>query len=248
MNKQGIKFNKGEFTTVPSKSARRGLPPKLQVIYMWLCEYSDENNLSFPARSTLAKDCGISVRALDDGIKHLERLGLVNKERRVVDNEYTSSLYTVNIVNDSAPPSANSAPPSAKNNTTPSANSAHRTQPIINSTHLTYIDSKESIVEVPKNIRLIYDFYIDKFGNNPNQFRLTDQRKAKIKLRLKQNGTDQLKQAIEYVANSPFHRGDNDRGWRADLDFIIRTQEQVERLAGQGQLEENKIRDVKEFI
>lgn len=103
-------------------------------------------------------------------------------------------------------------------------------------------------VEVPKNIRLIYDFYIEKFGNNPNQFRLTDQRKAKIKLRLKQNGTDQLKQAIEYVANSPFHRGDNDRGWRADLDFIIRTQEQVERLAVQGQLEENKIRDVKEFI
>lgn len=129
-----MKYKKGEFTTVPNKSMRSGLAPKLQVIYMWLCDYSDDNFESYPSRSTLAKNCGVSVRALDDGIGKLIELGMISKETRVVNNEYTSSLYTVNIL---TPPSAESAQPSAENDTTPSADSAHRTQPITNSTHLT---------------------------------------------------------------------------------------------------------------
>uniref|UniRef100_A0A7C4U118 Uncharacterized protein n=1 Tax=Caldisericum exile TaxID=693075 RepID=A0A7C4U118_9BACT len=80
-------------------------------------------------------------------------------------------------------------------------------------------------------IQRIYDFFISSFGKNPNQYKLTPYRKQKIKLRLKDAGEEMLKQAITNTANSPFHRGDNDRGWQADLDFIIRSYEQVERLA-----------------
>ena len=138
-----MKYQKGEFTIVPSKSIRRGLPPKLQVIYMWLCEYSDDNYESFPSRTRLAKDCGISLRALDDGLSKLEQLRLINKQQRIVNGEFTSNLYTVNIIAlpsaKSALPSAKSALPSAKKDTTPSAKSAHRTQPNTNSTHLTTI-------------------------------------------------------------------------------------------------------------
>ena len=55
--------------------------------------------------------------------------------------------------------------------------------------------------------------------------------KQKIKIRLKEVGAKILKQAIENTSKSSFHLGDNDRGWEADLDFIIRSYEQVERLA-----------------
>lgn len=143
-----MKYQKGEFTTVPSKSIRRGLPPKLQVIYMWLCEYSDDNYESFPSRTRLAKDCGISLRALDDGLSKLEQLKLIEKQQRIVNGEFTSNLYTVNII---ALPSAKSALPSAKKDTTPSAKSAHRTQPNTNSTHLTTTtDVVESVDLVSK--------------------------------------------------------------------------------------------------
>lgn len=77
----------------------------------------------------------------------------------------------------------------------------------------------------------IYDLYCSLFEKDPNRYRLTPQRKIKLRQRLKQNGREQLEQAIRNTASSPFHRGENDRGWQADLDYIIRSQEQVERLA-----------------
>lgn len=80
-------------------------------------------------------------------------------------------------------------------------------------------------------IQSIYDHFIKKFNKNPNTYKLTDQRKRKIKARLKDAGSDMLTKAIDNTAVSEFHRGENDRGWCADLDFIIRSYEQVERLA-----------------
>lgn len=76
-----------------------------------------------------------------------------------------------------------------------------------------------------------FDLYIDLFNKNPNQTKLTKARLEKLKLRIKQNGSEQLEAAIRNTAASDFHRGNNDRGWSADLDFIIRNQEQVERLS-----------------
>lgn len=92
------KFNKGEFTLVPSKTARRGLKPTVQVVYVWLSEYADDSMKSFPSRRRLADDCGVSVDTLDRALAELEQLGLIKKEHRIINNENTSNLYTVNIV------------------------------------------------------------------------------------------------------------------------------------------------------
>ena len=40
-----------------------------------------------------------------------------------------------------------------------------------------------------------------------------------------------LAKAIENTSKSEFHQGDNDRGWTADLDYITRSYENVEKLA-----------------
>jgi hypothetical protein len=77
----------------------------------------------------------------------------------------------------------------------------------------------------------VYDFYIDKFKKNKNAYKLTDKRKQKIKARLNDAGLEMIKKAINNTVSSSFHLGDNDRGWQADLDFIVRSYEQVERLA-----------------
>jgi hypothetical protein len=75
---------------------------------------------------------------------------------------------------------------------------------------------------------------VDKFAKNPNTYKLTDKRKAKIRARLKDAGKAMLEQAIINTSSSPFHMGDNDRGWCADLDYIVRSYEQVEKLAAMG--------------
>lgn len=92
-------------------------------------------------------------------------------------------------------------------------------------------DKTSNNVEVQKNIRLVYELYLEKFEKNPNQNQLSKARYTKIKARLKDAGLEMLKTAIINTADSPFHRGDNPRGWQANLDFIIRSYEQVEKLA-----------------
>lgn len=87
--------------------------------------------------------------------------------------------------------------------------------------------NKESYVETQN----VYDHYIKSFNKNPSYYKLTDSRKKKIRRRLKEYSVDVLLKAIDNVANSPWHTGDNDRGWKADLDWIIRSEEQVGKLA-----------------
>lgn len=91
--------------------------------------------------------------------------------------------------------------------------------------------NKEESDKVAVEVQRTYDLFIEKFGKNPNTFKLTPKRQKKIKARLKDCGETMLREAIENTAKNEFYRGENERGWKADLDFILRSYEQVERLA-----------------
>jgi hypothetical protein len=85
--------------------------------------------------------------------------------------------------------------------------------------------------EEKSKINEIYDLFIKCFNKNKNQYKLTPLRKQKIKCRLEDAGEEMLLLAIENTSKSAWHRGDNDSKWEADFDFIIRSYEQVEKLA-----------------
>jgi hypothetical protein len=92
-------------------------------------------------------------------------------------------------------------------------------------------NNSDSINRIGVETRRVYDAFVTAFEKDPNTYQLTTKRKQKIKCRLDDAGVEMLLTAIEKTAADPFYRGDNDRGWVADLDFIIRSYEQVERLA-----------------
>ena len=80
-------------------------------------------------------------------------------------------------------------------------------------------------------VQSTYELYIDKFNLNANKYKLTDKRKTKIGKRLIDAGEEMLNKAIVNTSNNVFYMGENDRGWKADLDFIVRSFEQVEKLS-----------------
>lgn len=57
----------------------------------------------------------------------------------------------------------------------------------------------------------------------------TSARGGKLRLRLKTYSLEQILQATRHLASSPFHQGKNDRGWKADPDFLIRSDEQIDK-------------------
>ena len=75
----------------------------------------------------------------------------------------------------------------------------------------------------------IFNLWLSCFGLSERK--LTHGRVTKIKRRLKDCGKEQLELAIRNASQDYFYRGDNDRGWQADIDYICRSAEIVERLA-----------------
>ncbi|WCT73944.1 hypothetical protein PQ455_01545 [Sphingomonas naphthae] len=51
--------------------------------------------------------------------------------------------------------------------------------------------------------------------------KLTAERKGRLRARLAEFGPDAFTEAIAAIERSPFCRGDSDRGWRADFDFLL---------------------------
>ena len=74
------------------------------------------------------------------------------------------------------------------------------------------------------------------------KFRVTPERSKKIKLRLKTYSLDEIKLAINNLSKSKFHNGENDRGWRATIDFITRNDEKIDEFLNSSPEKQEEVR------
>jgi hypothetical protein len=58
--------------------------------------------------------------------------------------------------------------------------------------------------------------------NTPKIERLTDKRKAAIRILCKEYSLEDIQKVFSEIQNIPFLIGDNERGWRADFDYTIK--------------------------
>lgn len=217
-----MRYNKKDFTLVPSRQARIGLPAVQQTVYMWLCEHSDDSNQSFPSRKVLAYECGMSPSTLDRTINELEKQGFIVRENRYASNKQMTNLYTVLIVTKGI---QNEPSPLVKLNSPPSQidaqNSTHLTQPIepiYTSTGVNALDLKAFFYQLVFNLGFT------------DSVRFTDKRKLKLKSRLKAYSSAQLLQASELIGADGFLQGDNPGGARyGDIDYLLRSDEQIDK-------------------
>lgn len=108
-------------------------------------------------------------------------------------------------------------------------------------TSLYYINNKDiNNIEIKRNgkktnsnpeLEKVYQHYLERFGTTANRYKLTDKRKTKLRARLADCGAEMICEAIDHAKEDYWYSGDNQRGWKADLDFIIRSYENVEKLA-----------------
>ena len=101
----------------------------------------------------------------------------------------------------------------------------------IKSIHSLVEVSDSDPAELKENIKVIYDLYVKNWGKNPNQYKLTKTRREQITRRLKDNGYDMVSAAIVNTSKSDFHMGGGPRQWIAPLEWILKSYENVERLA-----------------
>lgn len=61
------------------------------------------------------------------------------------------------------------------------------------------------------------------------EFRLSIGRKRKLAARLKTYTPEEIEKAMVNLSRSRFHQGQNQRGWKADPDFLLRNDEQIDK-------------------
>ncbi|MGH2611568.1 MAG: DUF6291 domain-containing protein [Rhabdochlamydiaceae bacterium] len=85
-----------------------------------------------------------------------------------------------------------------------------------------YKESKESSDEL--------SLFLEEFNLLfKTKYRETLDRRKKIKLRRKTYSLEELLMSVRKLAKSSFHKGKNDRNWKADPDFLLRNDEQVDK-------------------
>lgn len=77
--------------------------------------------------------------------------------------------------------------------------------------------------------------------------RISRQRRAAIQARLEEDGLDGWNEALQSVRSSPWCRGQNSRGWKANVDFVARASSNLKLREGffaGGNLATKSVRDV----
>lgn len=83
------------------------------------------------------------------------------------------------------------------------------------------LKSREKSAAVP--YQQVIDAYNDNCGNLPKATKLTDKRRRAVRSCMAQGFTvDEICEAFRKAAETPFLTGQNERGWRANFDFIIK--------------------------
>ena len=95
-----------------------------------------------------------------------------------------------------------------------------------NNTSIKIQDNNSSKGELEKR-RDSFRIITDKFNGAATEYdlnkiiKLSDKRKAKLKARIDELGEGKIIEAIDKIKESSFLRGENDRKWKVDFDWLI---------------------------
>lgn len=108
-----------------------------------------------------------------------------------------------------------------------------------------WIDSKSAAPQAaskqkqPAAVREIFEYWLHATKRDPAKHKLTSERRLKVVSRLQTFTVEDIKRAIDFVASSDFHQGNNERGQRYDdLITICRNDTQLEKYRNQRDVDE----------
>ena len=92
--KKATKYEAGTFILVPNKEVIRGMDPRTQALYIWVCSYANNRGECFPSIATLASDTGCCVNTVKKSLGLLVKTGLLKKiNRKGEDGLNLTNLY-----------------------------------------------------------------------------------------------------------------------------------------------------------
>ncbi len=92
--------------------------------------------------------------------------------------------------------------------------------PLTNSDELAFSADEPNYSLKPEHVVEAWNATAERLGLKAVR-KFTPERRRKLLTRIRQNSIEDFTEAIASIERSPFLRGENDRGWRADFDWML---------------------------
>ncbi|CZI81348.1 TPA: hypothetical protein JBA76_15820 [Legionella pneumophila subsp. pneumophila] len=228
------------------KSREYDLHAHDKLVLFFLASYMGKKTSCYPSLKTLSHDCSLSVDSIKRAIKTLEKKEILSVKRvSGGNNQYAFNLKA--LEQPSADPTQcpqhldaespihqeRAAPsPSAKSTSNNNSNN------IIKSTS---IDTGKNNIPLPitVDVQEIFKYWQDVMKHP--KAKLDNKRKQKIINALKLYSKEEIKEAIDGCANTPFYMGKNDRSQiYDDIGLILRDATNIERFINQSNIKKTE--------
>ncbi|MBG2839315.1 helix-turn-helix domain-containing protein [Proteus terrae] len=217
-----------------------------KMVLLKLADNANDKGECFPSYETIARHCEISRQSAINHIKSLCKKGFVRKVTRKTDKGHTSNLYILDLETKSLDEgSQNSVPEVVKEFDHGSQTiglggsqkflprTSQSFNPSINLKKLSSDDSKPAKqISVNRQTNIPYQEIMQAFNESagdrlPNAESLNDKRKraiSKFLKELKEPTVESAKNYFDYFMEtaSAWYFGENNRGWRANFDYLLR--------------------------
>jgi len=189
-----------------------------KLVLLALADSANDEGHCWPSMVSLSRKCSKSDRTIQRVIKELEALGHLTRKEVVGKG----CNYHIHPRHDVTPETMSPRNDDAKPPT------PFRGTPETVSDKPSYNHQEPSIDKPPEDERLtiqdIFEGWNDFAAKHdlPRAEVFSERRKKQAKARLKQHpDLDTWKRALRHISETPFLRGENERGWRANFDFFL---------------------------
>ena len=195
--------------------------PTVKAVLLAIANYADEEGVCWPSQEQLAEDTELSRHSIMRAVEQLEELGLLSRERRHrKDGSRSSDLIMLDLSSTALRSTEQRSRQQRSREQQPRSQSA-TAEPVIE----TPILPSKARANKPNSEELLafnaYNDIASELGLSKAQA-MTDERRQKIRQRLNEcGGMAGWLTALDRIRQSQFLLGDNDRGWKASLDFIL---------------------------
>lgn len=192
------------------------------VRYFTVMNRAESKGYYYHSMKAIAEATGLSYRQIREAAHRAKEAGLIDYWQGYKPGTTEKTTYW------DVPESHSGVVKTATSGASPSATSlTNINNKDINNKEIGKAEKTNSNPELEK----VYQHYLERFDTTAKRYKLTEKRRAKLKSRLADCGAEMICEAIDHAKEDYWYSGDNQRGWKADLDFIIRSYENVEKLA-----------------
>lgn len=209
-----------------------------KILYTFISSLSNKSGYCFASNAYLSEAVGVTKNTIVIYLKHLEDLGYIYRNFKASKNDNANVERKIYLNYDGLFNKDEEDPTRKSGRGVPENQVGGYTKIVEGATRKSgsiIIQDNNTNIKIQNNNtpeeaaakKYNYTLIAGKFIEIANEYglsiisKLSDKRKAKLKARLDELGEDKIIEAIDKIKESSFLRGENDRKWKVDFDWLI---------------------------